>query len=382
MSKNWRDETICQHLAEDYRFEGAVVAPIFQNSLFVQLEAEKFYNRQQDPSLFDYTRVSNPTTDIAERKISALEKTDKCRLFTSGMAAITAAIMSCTKAGDHIVCTSFAYGPTKQFLSDYFPRFGVQTTFVDGTVLNAIEGAIQPNTTLIFLESPGTFYFQIQDISAIASLAKSRGLSTIIDNSNATPIFQNPHTMGIDLVAHTVTKYLGGHSDIVAGAVCGNEERMQKLIYAEGVLLGANIDPFAAWLLTRSLRTLHIRMERHQQSAKKVANFLQNHTSVEHVWYPGLESHPGQELIKKQMRGISGLLSFEPKKQTKEYAFQFCENLKLFQMGPSWGGHESLAIPLYDPDRDKWFFRLSIGLENVEDLIEEINQELENGGKC
>lgn len=380
MNKNWRDETICQHLAEDYRFEGAVVAPIFQNSLFVHLEAEKFHNRQNDPTRFDYTRVANPTTDIAEQKIAALEKTDKCRLFTSGMAAITAAIMSCTKAGDHIVCTSFAYGPTKQFLTDYFPRFGVTTTFVDGTNLNAIEEAIQPNTTLIFLESPGTFYFQIQDLEAISALAKSRGISTIIDNSNASPIFQNPHAFGIDLVAHTVTKYLGGHSDIVAGAICGSQDRMHKLIHNEGVLLGANMDPFAAWLLTRSLRTLSIRMERHQQSAIKVANYLENHPNVERVWYPGLASHPGQELIKKQMRGTSGLLSFEPKKQTKEFAFQFCDNLKLFQMGPSWGGHESLAIPLYDPDRDKWFFRLSIGLENVEDLLEELDRELAKGG--
>ncbi len=376
MNEHWNDETICQHLAEDYRYEGAVVAPIFQNSLFVRLDAEEFHTRQDNHELFDYTRVSNPTTDIAERKIAALEKTDKCRLFSSGMAAITAAIMSCTKSGDHIVCTTFAYGPTKQYLTDYLPKFGIETSFVDGSKIQNIQDAILPNTSLIFLESPGTFYFQIQDIESIAKLAKSNNISTIIDNSNATPVFQNPHMFGIDLITHTVTKYLGGHSDIVAGAVCGSNERMQKLIHNEGVLLGANLDPFAAWLLTRSLRTLHVRMHQHQKNAISVANFLENHDKVERVWYPGLSSHPGQELIKKQMTGTNGLLSFEPKTQSKEFAFRFCTNLKLFQMGPSWGGHESLAIPLFDPERNKWFFRLSIGLENVEDLIHELDREL------
>lgn len=379
---NWSFETICQHLAEDYRYEGAVVPPIFQNSLFVYSTAEGFINRTKDHNVFDYTRTGNPTVAIAEKKLAALEKTESCRLFSSGMAAITAAIMSCTKSGSHVVCTDAAYGPTLMFLREYLPRFGVETTFVDGRDTEAVLGAIKNETSLIYLESPGSFYYHIQDIEAIANLAKERGISTIIDNSNGTPYFQNPAKLGIDLVAHTVTKYLGGHSDIVLGAVCGSSERMSKILGQEGSLLGACADPFAAWLLVRSLRTLPIRMERIQQSAKRIANFLVQHPAVRQVYYPGLESHQGHDLVRKQMRGTSGMVSFEPAFQTRERVFQFCEGLQLFQMGVSWGGHESLAIPLCDPNRgDTWFVRMSVGLEGAGDLIEELDRELKRANR-
>jgi cystathionine beta-lyase/cystathionine gamma-synthase len=375
--ENWSFETICQHLGEDYRFEGAVVPPIFQNSLFVFETADSFVDRTKDRRVFDYTRINNPTTDVAERKLAALEKTEKCRIFSSGMAAISAAIMSCTKAGSHVVCTDAAYGPTLQFLREYMPKFGVETSFVDGRDTDAVEGAIRENTTLIYLESPGSFYYHMQDIGAIAGIAKSRGIATIIDNSNASPYFQNPAEFGIDLVAHTATKYLGGHSDIVLGAVCGSEERMSKILENEGALLGANADPFASWLLIRSLRTLAIRMERIQQSAMSVAQFLDDHVAVSRVYYTGLPSHPGHDLVAKQMRGTSGMISFEPAFQSKEKVYAFCEGLRLFQIGVSWGGHESLAIPLCDPNRgDTWFVRMSVGLENVEDLLEDLDREL------
>lgn len=375
--ENWSFETICQHLGEKYEYEGAVVPPIFQNSLFVFDDAASFVDRTKDRRVFDYTRINNPTTDIAEKKLAALEKTERCRLFSSGMAAISAAILSCVKTGSHVVCTEAAYGPTLQFFREYLPKFGVNTTFVDGRDTNAVRDAIRDTTSLIFLESPGSFYFHIQDIEAIANIAKEKGISTIIDNSNASPYFQNPAELGIDLIAHTATKYLGGHSDIVMGAVCGTAERMSRIVENEGALFGGNADPFASWLLIRSLRTLAIRMERAQQSAMRIAAFLDTHNAVAHVYYPGLPSHPGHELVKKQMRGTSGMISFEPTFQTQQKVFQFCEGLRLFQIGVSWGGHESLAIPLCDPNRDsKWFVRMSVGLENVDDLLDDLDREL------
>lgn len=375
--QNWQLETILQHLGEDYSHRGAVVPPLFQNSLFTYKSAEEFVNRMGIEGAFDYTRVSNPTVDLAQQKIAALEQTDECRLFGSGMAAICAAIMSTIQSGDHVICTHSAYGPTRQFLRDYLPKFGVTTTFVDGTDLVELERALKPNTKTIFLESPGTFFFHIQDLEAISSLAKPRGIKTIIDNSNATPVFQQPANFGIDLVCHTVTKYLGGHSDVVAGAVCGSTDAMKELVFFEGVLLGGICDPFAAWLITRSLRTLAVRMERHQQSAILVANMLQDHPKVETVHYPGLSTHPGQDLIRKQMSGTTGLLTFTPKQRDRNKVFKFCEQLELFQIGVSWGGHESLAIPVTsEDDPSTWHVRVSVGLENANDLIADLQKQL------
>ncbi len=375
---DWEFETICQHAGEDYSHLGAVVPPLFQNSLFTYKSAEQFHSRIQNWESWDYTRVNNPTLEVAQQKIAGLERTELCRLTGSGMAAISAAVMNAAHAGDHVICTTAAYGPTIALLRDYLPQFGVQTTFVDGTDLDQIEHAIQPNTKLIYMETPGTFFFDIQDIEAICSLARSRGILTALDNSCATPYFQKPATLGVDYVVHTVTKYLGGHSDVVAGAVCGSRDRIRDLIWKEGLILGAVCDPFAGWLITRSLRTLALRMERHQSSALQVAKMLASHPKVERVYYPGLESHPGYAIVKKQMTGTSGLLSFTPKFQQKEKVFQFCENLRLFQIGCSWGGHESLAIPVTaEPRSTQWHVRMSIGLENVNDLMTDICEQLD-----
>ncbi|HWP30738.1 MAG TPA: PLP-dependent aspartate aminotransferase family protein [Fimbriimonadales bacterium] len=379
-SKDWEFETICQRFAEEKHFAQAVVPPIFQNSLFVYEDAEKFSGRTTDPDVWDYTRVSNPTIRIAERKIAALEKADDCRLFSSGMAAISAAILSCTRINTHVICTNSAYGPTRQFLSQYLSRFGIETTFVDGKSLDAIREAIRPNTSLIYLETPGSMFFDIQDIEGIVAIAKTKNIATILDNSNASPYFQNPIEFGVDLVVHSATKYLGGHSDLIAGAVCGSLERMSVLRNEEGLLLGAILDPFAAWLLIRSLRTLALRMERHQANALRVAQFLESHPKVRKVFYPGLDSHEGRELVKKQMRGTSGLLSFQLKDASRDKAFALCNNLKLFRIGCSWGGHESLVIPFSPPSEEnapeEWFLRSSIGLENAEDLIKDLSQAL------
>lgn len=350
--------------------------PIFQSSLFVYDSFEAFEDREKLKAQFMYTRLANPTTNIAESKIAALEETERCRLFGSGMGAISAAILSCVEAGKHIVATHASYLPAKAFMRDYLPQFGVETTFVDGRRTSEIEEAIKPNTSLIYMESPGTFLFHVQDVEAVCSLAKERGITTVIDNSCATPYFQKPAKMGADLVVHSATKYLAGHSDIVAGAVCGSEERLAKLVWEEGLLLGSIIDPFAAWLLIRSLRSLPLRMERHQKNAKRIAEWLESHERVERVHYPGLPSHESYSLVKKQMSGASGLLSFIPKFSSDRAATKtFCESLKLFQMGVSWGGHESLIAPLnYAETGNRWLLRLSIGLETAEDLIADLEQ--------
>lgn len=375
--KSWEFETICQHTGEDYSHLGAVVPPLFQNSLFTYKSAAEFCSRIENWETWDYTRVNNPTLEVAQKKIASLEEAGACRLFGSGMAAISATVMNAVHASEHVVCTSAAYGPTKALLRDYLPQYGITTTFVDGTDLQEIEQAIQPNTKLIFMESPGTFLFAIQDIEAICRLARSRNILTAIDNSCATPYFQKPCRFGVDYVVHTVTKYLGGHSDIVAGAVCGSSERIRDLVWKEGLLLGAVCDPFAGWLLTRSLRTLAIRMERHQASGIEIASMLEKHPKVERVYYPGLETHPGQNLIKKQMSGVSGLMTMTPKFQTDSAVFAFCENLRLFQIGCSWGGHESLAIPVKsDADPTTWHVRLSIGLESANDLAADLSDRL------
>jgi cystathionine beta-lyase/cystathionine gamma-synthase len=377
MNENWHFETICERLGEEEHLWGAVIAPLFQNSLFVHESAEAFHNRR-DQGAWDYTRVGNPTIALAEKKLAALENCDRCRLFSSGMAAITAAILSSTANGKHIIATEAAYGPTKRLLTEYLSRFGIECTLVDGRHLDCIEKAIRPNTSTLYLESPGTFFFDIQDIEAICKLAHSHSITTICDNSYCTPYFQKPSRFGVDLVVHSATKYLGGHSDLLAGVVCGSAERIDNLSRSECELLGATLDPFAAWLLIRSLRTLALRMEHHQANALKVASMLHAHPLISDVFYPGLPTHPSQNLIQKQMTGSSGLMSFFPKQQDPQKIFSFIDALKLYRIGCSWGGHESLAIPLevFRDSQPKWLIRMSIGLENSEDLIADLKEAL------
>lgn len=388
-------ETLCAHAGEDpSRFHGAVVPPIFQNSLFVAPDCETFAGRgTTHPGQYDYTRVANPTTDILEAKLAAIEKADGARCFGSGDAAVTAAVLHSVKSGDHIVAVETAYGPTRSILGSYLKKFNVEVTFVAGDDPQEWADACRPNTRLFYLESPSSIVFHLQDFHAVTALARERGITTVTDNSWASPYFQNPLEMGVDLVLHSATKYLGGHSDIVAGVVMGGKERMQSIKANEGSLLGGILDPFAAWLMLRGLRTLAIRMERHQANATTVARFLSEHPRVAHVYYPGLESHRQYALGKSQMRGYSGLLSFELKDGDEASAFRVVNALKYFGIGVSWGGFESLAIPIGFPTKWRggsaalpgvhgasgkvnWGARLHIGLETVEDLLDDLGQAL------
>ena len=369
-------EDICAHLGDDYdRFLGSISPPIFQTSLFTRKRGSQGYS---------YSRTRNPTVELAEQKIAALEGGEAARCFASGMAAITAALMHHLEAGAHVIAPRAVYAPTRAFLESYMSRFGVTLSLVDGSSVAEIEEAIRPSTRIIYLESPVSNIFSLQDLKAISDVARPRGIATIVDNTWATPIFQRPLTLGIDVVVHSASKYLGGHSDIVAGVAVGTAERMEQLNTSERGLFGASMDPHQAWLLVRSLRTLPLRMSRHRDTALQVATFLEGHPRIRRVFYPGLESHPQRELANRQMTGFSGVLSFVPDADPKAVR-RFIESLGFFEEGPSWGGHESLInTPGVGIDEktaaDRGLVprlvRISLGLEHPDSLIDDLDSAL------
>lgn len=373
-------ETQCIHFGENREVNfGAAAPPLYQCSTFTSPDCEQFVSRgEPGGTRFDYTRVGNPTTALLEKKLAELERGEAARAFGSGMAAISAAILSCVKSGEHVITIDTVYGPTRRLLSEYLPRFNIETTYVRGTEVSDFESAIRPNTKLIYLESPSSLLFELQDLAAVSALARSRGISTICDNSNASPLNQNPLALGVDLVMHTASKYIGGHSDLVGGLLVGSKQRIAVLSSMEGELLGGISDPFVSWLMLRGLRTLSVRLERHQKSATTLARLMESDPRVARVWYSGLETHPQVRLAKRQMRGHGCLLSFELKRPGKEAAFACVNALKYFGIAVSWGGYESLAIPVEVTDpadgRRKWIIRLSIGLESIEDLKADVYQ--------
>ena len=386
-------DTLLAHFAEERgAYHGAVVPPIFQNSLFT------FDSWQAIDQAFDdrtgsyiYTRGQNPSVSVAEQKIARLAGGERAKLFASGMAAISAVILHHVRAGDHVVTVDNIYGPARTFLTGYLAdKMDLGTTFVSGEHISDFEAALTDRTRLIYLESPSSAVFSLQDLAAVAELARDRGIPTVVDNTWATPIFQRPLELGIDFEVHSCSKYLGGHSDLVTGVVIGKEQAIIDLTVREYELLGGKMAPWEAWLLTRSLRTLSMRMDRHQHNALTVANFLENHPAIRRVRYPGLESHPQYELAQKQMTGTSGLLSFELKTSDVGKIRNFVNAVRVFQIGVSWGGHESLiyapAISYLKELPPEQFerlgislgdIRLSVGLENAEDLVRDLDRALE-----
>ena len=370
---------ICTHLGDDYaKFSGAIVPPIFQNTLFV-LPTES--NGVTNTS-YSYTRDTNPTIEIAEKKIAALEGGDGALCFASGMAAISAAMLYYIKKDCHVILAASSYGGALGLVRGYFPdKFGVEFTFVNGNSVEEIENAIKDNTTLIYLESPSTFIFRMLDLEKIAEIAKKHGIGTVIDNTYATPLHQQPLKYGIDIVCHTASKYLGGHSDIVAGAIAARKEIIESIHQRERVLLGGCMDPHQAWLLIRGIRTLPMRLKQHGENGLKVAKFLENHKNVKKVFYPGSDTFEQKELFEKYLSGTNGLLTFEPK-GTKEQCKKFIDRLHYFQNGCSWGGFESLAIYLEADEisqkfgQPEKFIRLHVGLEDVNTLIDDLNEAL------
>ena len=375
-----RAEEICTHYSEDpSRFAGAVTPPIFQSSLFTECEG----NEGDREGRYAYTRVSNPTTEIVENKVAALEQGEAAKCFSSGMGAISAAMMHYLKKDSHVVAVASIYGPAHRFLAEYMKRFGVEVTFVKGTDTEEIEGAIRENTDLIYLESPSTYLFLVQDLAKIAEVAKKHHAATVIDNTYCTPIFQKPLTFGIDMVVHSASKYLGGHSDIIGGVVIGRKEEIDQIAQSERELFGAVMSPFDSWLMLRGIRTLPVRMKQHMVNAMEMAAYFQELPVVKEVIYPWWETHPQYELAKKQMTGASGLVSvvFDlPGEQIK----RIVRELEFFHRGPSWGGFESLISPVgadleqNNETMKKGLVRLHIGLEGADLLKEDFERAVKN----
>lgn len=371
--------------AEEYF--NAVCPPIIQSSNFRFKTLDDFrraYANEHEEVI--YSRGNNPTVNILRQKIAELEGAEDALVFGSGTAAIAATIISQVKSGDHIICVESSYMWTYKLLTNFLPRFGVTHTLVDGTNLEAIEAAIQPNTTLLFLESPTSATFLLQDLKACVDITKKHGLVTAIDNSYCSPIFQNPHLMGVDLVIHSGTKYLNGHSDVMIGSVSGSKEMIKQIFSSEYMNLGAVISPHDAALVIRGLRTLDLRLKKVDESGLKVAQFLEEHPKVEKVIHPFLPSHPQHDLAKTQMRGCGGLFSFYLKTDQIEDLERFFNELKCFTMAVSWGGHESLILPYCafynvpgkpNPPIPANLIRLYVGLEEVDWLIGDLEQALE-----
>jgi cystathionine beta-lyase/cystathionine gamma-synthase len=319
--------------------------PVFLTSLFSfpNLEAMQMALQKESTQPF-YTRGTNPNLQMLETKLAALEKGEACLLFASGSAAIAAAVCSQVKAGDHVVCVQKPYSWTGKLLRIWLAKFGVDVSFVEGD-LPSVQSAIQGRTKVIYLETPNSFTFEIQDIGEITSLAKSFGIKTIVDNSYSTPIFQNPIVLGADMVVHSASKYLSGHSDVVGGVlVCSNEDR-ERIFSGEYMTLGGTMSPMNAWLILRGLRTLQLRVKKSDENGMKISGFLASHPAVEKVYYPFLPSHPGHEIAKKQMSGCGGLMSIELKTKELEKISAFTNSLKYFLLACSWGSYESLCFP-------------------------------------
>ena len=381
-------EMITSHYGEEYdKYYNAIVPPIFMNSLNVFNEIDDYFNAKvHDKHTYVYGRVQNPTVRILEDKVAALEHGVAAFAFGSGMAAATTAVLSVVKTGDNIVCLRNAYGPLKNFVENYCPQhLGTTLTYVKGNEVSEFEQAITDNTSLVILESPSSVVFTLQDVEAVSQIAHAHGAKVYIDNSFCSPIFSNPLDMGADIVMHTASKYMGGHSDIIGGMLAVRDEELANAIVTNRELFGGIIGPMEAWLIIRGLRTLSVRVKAHEEVAMKVAEYLENHPKVAKVYYTGLKSHPQYDLVQKQQKGSTGLMTFEIKGSTED-AKKVVNSLRVFKIGVSWGGFESLACMPHmrcDEQTCRWLgggqnlIRIHCGLEGVDALIADLAQALE-----
>ncbi len=378
---------ILNHLGEEREKYFNAVSPLISQSTnfcYPTVDALRQALKKEFENPF-YTRGYNPTVAILRKKVAALEGSEDALIFSSGSAAIAAAVMSTVKGGDHVVCVKRPYSWTKILLEKYLVPYGVTTTFIDGADITNFEAAIRKSTKLIYVESPNSLTFELQDLRAVAKLAKKHGITTICDNSYSSPLNQSPIKLGIDIVTHSASKYLNGHSDVVAGVLCTTRECVMKMFGEEFMTLGGIISPHDAWLMIRGLRTLEIRVKRSSESAQRVAEYLEKHPKIEKVLYPFLPSNPQYALAKKQMKSGAGLLSIVIKAKDVKQVERFCDALKYFLLTCSWGGYESLAFPIcsmhqsqsYDNPLPWNLVRLYIGLEDPDVLIADLKRALD-----
>ena len=369
---------------ERENYFNAISPPIAQTSNFAfKTVADLSKAFEDEMSGYLYSRGLNPTVEILRKKLAALDGAEDCLVFNSGAAAIFAGVLANVKAGDHIVSVNAPYTWAQRMFDVILPRFGVTTTYIDGTKIENWEAATKSNTTLYYLESPNSWDFALQPIKEVAMLARAKNITTFIDNSYCTPLYQRPIEMGIDMAMQTATKYIGGHSDTLGGILSGSHAMMKKIFDSEYLNIGSGIQPFNAWLLIRGLRTLPARLDRITKTSLEVLKFLKSHPKIESVIFPFDESFPQYQLAKQQMTGACGLMTMVLKAKKREEIVQFCESLQHIMMAVSWGGHESLVIPKcsgipvadFDPSNaEHRYVRLYVGLEEPDYLIKDLDQ--------
>jgi len=371
---------------ERENYFNAVSPPIVQTSNFTFKTVADFREALADEFKATlYSRGHNPTVNILRKKLAALDGAEDALVFSSGVAAIAIPILALLKQGDHVVSVENPYSWTIKLFNNLLPKFGITTTFVDGSDTENIRGAIQPNTRLIYLESPNTFSYELQDFKAIAAIAKQKGIITMTDNGYCTPLYQRPIAMGIDLVAQSATKYLGGHSDVVAGVVSGNKQLIERIFNNEFLNIGASLSPHSAWLLIRGLRTLPLRLQRSFETTQKVVAWLKQQPQIDKLLWPFDVDFKQKKLAEQQMQGCGGLFSFTLKNSSLNRIEAFCDKLQHILLAVSWGGHESLVIPSvasvspadYDANNVRHqLIRMYVGLEDADYLIKDLEQAL------
>jgi cystathionine beta-lyase/cystathionine gamma-synthase len=377
---------IINELGEDReQYFNAVAPPIIQSSNFVFKKVDELGESFKDEfgDYYLYSRGLNPTVDILRKKLAALDNAEDCLVFNSGASAIYASVLGNVKSGDHIVSVKKPYTWAQRMFDNILPRFGVTTTYIDGRQIENFERAILPNTSVIYLESPNSWDYQLQDLEAVAELARAENIITICDNSYCSPMYQKPIELGIDMSLQSATKYIGGHSDVVAGVLSGSKAMMKKIFDNELMNMGNGISAFNAWLLIRGLRTLPVRLERISHTTPLIVNYLKQHPLVEEVIFPFDPNFPQYTLARKQMSGACGLVTIVMKATSRQQIVTFCESLRHIVMAVSWGGHESLAIPKcagiaesqFDAhNREHKMIRFYFGLEAPDYLVADLEQ--------
>lgn len=391
--KNVKDLGLNSQLVHAGDFEdafGSAVTPIYQTSTFAfrnaQQGADRFAGKEKG---FIYSRIGNPTIGALEEKLAIMENGFGGIACSSGMGAVSTVYIAMLSKGDHMISSAAVYGPSRNIMENHFNRFGVESTYVDSSDLSQIEKAIRPNTKLLYLETPANPTMTITDIKAASELAHKHGIMVCVDNTFCSPVLQKPLDLGADIVLHSLTKYINGHADIVGGAIVAKTEETYKKLRAIMVGFGYNMDPHQAYLVIRGAKTLALRVERAQENAMKVAAFLESHPKIERVMYPGLKSHPQYELAQKQTKGPGSMISFELK-GGYEAGVKLMDNVHLIMLAVSLGGVESLiqhpasmTHAAVSAEGKKSAFitdglvRFSIGIEEVDDIINDLKHALE-----
>ncbi len=365
---------------------GAIITPIYESSVFGFSSTKEMIDVMSEKAEgFIYTRYANPTVRTVETKTAELEGAEDAAVFSSGMAAIATTLLTLTSSGDHVVCTRDLYGGTLALFQDVLPKFGVDISFVEATDFEEIKSAVQKKTSVIYAETPTNPTLKIVDVPKVAKLGRKRGITVVVDSTFASPYNLQPLPFGVDIVVHSATKYLGGHNDVTAGIVCGSKDFMRNLKEMRKHL-GGILDPLAAWLLLRGLKTLGLRMERHNSNGIRIARYLEKHPKVKRVYYPGLRSHPQHSIARRQMKGFGGVVSFELDGDF-ETTMRFVNSLKLCSLAASLGGAETLATQpvasshyhVSAEDRKKAgiteeLVRLALGIEDSDDIIADLDQ--------